>query len=94
MFDALLVSPPTGARWTRAVTAALIFHILLIAVAASRTAASPTAVPPASRDTIRLDLAEVRPARRALPPWWSRQFGSATDDAAAGSLPKAISGVT
>jgi TonB family protein len=65
MFDTLLVSPAIGAPWTRAVPAALIFHIVLIAAAVSSTASPPAGLPPVTRDTIRLELAEVRPPTRA-----------------------------
>jgi len=69
MFDTLLVPPAIGAPWTRAVTAALILHILLISAAIRRTASPPAGLPPVARDTIRLELADVRPsplAPRAL----------------------------
>jgi periplasmic protein TonB len=62
MFDTLLASHAIGTRWTRAVTAALILHILLIAAAVSRTASSHVGIRPVARDTIRLELAEVRPS--------------------------------
>ncbi|MEA2724434.1 MAG: periplasmic protein TonB [Gemmatimonadales bacterium] len=71
MFDTLLESPSIGARWTRAVTAALIFHILLIAAALSRTASFPAGLPRVTRDTIRLELGDVRPSptrAKARPP--------------------------
>lgn len=69
MFDTLLVSHATGAPWTRAVTVALTFHILLIAAAVSRTASPPAGLRPVARDTIRLELAEVRPSpARVRPP--------------------------
>ena len=59
MFDTLLVSPAIGAPWTRAVSVALIFHILLITAAVSRTASPPPGPRPVARDTIRLELVEV-----------------------------------
>lgn len=62
MFDTLLASYAIGAPWTRAVIAALILHILLIAAAVSRTAASSAGTRPVARDTIRLELAEMRPS--------------------------------
>lgn len=59
MFDAVLASNPVGAPWTRAVTAALVFHILLVAAAVSRTATPSAGMPRVARDTIRLELVDV-----------------------------------
>lgn len=61
MFDTLLASHAIGAPWARAVTGALLLHILLIAAAVSRTASPHAGMRPLARDTIRLELAEVRP---------------------------------
>ena len=61
MFDILLASSTVRSRWSHAVTGALILHIMLIAAAVHGRGISRAAPPPASRDTIRMELALVRP---------------------------------
>ncbi len=71
MFDTLVVSHASGAPWPRAVTAAVVFHLLLIAAAVSRTTSAPAGSRLVARDTIRLELVEVRPSpmrMKARPP--------------------------
>jgi protein TonB len=61
MFDILLASSTVRTRWSHAVTGALILHIVLIAAALHGRGISPAAAPPAPPDTIRMELALVRP---------------------------------
>lgn len=61
MFDTLLVSPTTGAPWNRAVMAALLLHVLLIAAAVRSTTSPQAGTRPVARDTIRLEMTEVKP---------------------------------
>ena len=61
MFDTLLGSPTTGAPWNRAIMAALLLHGLLIAAAVSSTSSPQAGTRPVTRDTIRIEMAEVRP---------------------------------
>jgi len=68
MFAAVLASNPVGGPWTRALTAALIFHILLIAAAVSRTATPSASMRLVARDTIRLELVHVPPTAADGPP--------------------------
>ncbi len=62
MFETLLASSTAGAPWIRAVTGALVFHTLLIAGAISGTGSPRAATLPLARDTIRMELAQVRPS--------------------------------
>lgn len=71
MFDTLLASPTVGARWTRPVTAALALHVLVVVVAVGRATSPPPGTRPVARDTIRLEMTEVKPSRpknAELPP--------------------------
>jgi len=68
MFDTLPVSQAAGGPWTRAVTAALVLHSLLIAAAVSRTASPSTGMLRVARDTIRLELVNVSPTAAEGPP--------------------------
>ena len=60
MFETLLAAPTIGAPWSRAVLAALVFHVTLIAAVVSRTASPPTGARPVVRDTIRLEITDLR----------------------------------
>ena len=62
MFETLLASSTAGAPWIRAVTGALVFHTLLIVGAISGTGSPRAATLPLARDTIRMELAQVRPS--------------------------------
>ena len=62
MFDILLASSTVRTRWSPAVTGALILHTMLIA-AALHGGIPRAAPPPAARDTLRMELAPVRPSQ-------------------------------
>ena len=61
MFHAVLASPKPGRGRNGAVLAALISHVLLVAVAVDITTPHHQAARPAARDTIRFQLTEVAP---------------------------------
>jgi periplasmic protein TonB len=63
MFDTLLASPTAGTRWIRPITIALALHGLVIVVAIGRTTSPPVGTRPVARDTIRLEMIEVKPSR-------------------------------
>jgi periplasmic protein TonB len=59
MFESLPTSQTMSARWTHAALVALLSHGLVIAAAVTSTASPPAATRPISRDTIRLEIADV-----------------------------------
>jgi hypothetical protein len=59
MFESLPTSQTMSARWTHAALVALLSHGLVIAAAVASTASPPAATRPISRDTIRLEIADV-----------------------------------
>jgi TonB family protein len=68
MFDIVLASSTVRTRWSPAVTGALSLHILLLTAALYGRGIPRAAAAPAARDTIRMDLALVRPSRSDRPP--------------------------
>ncbi len=64
MFDTLLASNAGSMPWTRPALVASIVHAAVILRAVSGTAASPGAVRPAVRDTIRLEIGQPVQAER------------------------------
>jgi protein TonB len=63
MLDTLLSSPTIGAPWTRPVIAALLLHVVVIVVAVGSTASPSPGTRPVARDTIRLEMIQVKPSR-------------------------------
>jgi TonB family protein len=59
MFEALPASLTATPSWARAITSALLLHVVLIGVAVTSTASSGMSAAQVARDTIRLDLAIV-----------------------------------
>ena len=62
MFDTLLSSPTIGAPWTRPVIVALVLHVLVIVIAVGSTASPSAGIRAVARDTIRLEVTEVKPS--------------------------------